>query len=1504
MPLQPQRCKGFLIPWRLPASVQEKHMQNKAKKAKFKTRLTGLSKALLSGVLLSSALLAGTAHAQMGLGSGGVSGERVSTVRMPNADFVERVIDLRVKVLGGEVKFERTWSEGSWRMNEAWSNLVFYYQDPPPDIGFSRSAGAPGTSTRGGLLPSGRYENKIVNVSRAGTMYELSDDNSDENVDIFVEMSTGQSFIRRTKDNWRWYDREGNWINYDRDGRIIDYGDRNGVNVSFIRDGARRMGVKDHHGNTVLSFTFGDGDRLVSVTDNAGRKVTYQWDGNLLKSVIDAEGNTWGYGYDHNGNLTERTEPDGAKMRLTNQGETAKRGGTGLNSQKDPVYIFPITQRSVTSRERRRLMLLQMKRADEAANAPIPARTGSITATNGATTIFNVTHNRSTKEYTAEQIDELGKNTTEVYDNGGKLLSRSINGDLVLTRQYGEKNSYIRSTDERNLTTTVTNNEAGKPTRITHPDGSVETYTYDNTFNKPLTYINQLGVETQWTYDNKGNATTRIDAVGKPEQRFNSWTYDQYGQVMSYTVSGEQNPTEEEKITTTYTYDANGNVKTMTDPMGNTTQYTHNNQGQVTSITNALNHKWEYVYTKEGHLKSITNPLGDSIGFETDALGKPIKITDAEGNASTVTYGYSNKGLTVTKTDALSHATVYQFDSQYKLTSIKLPSGDEVKQTYDTRGRLAQQLDQAGNIIKTAYGTAGTLQAGMPVNMFYPTYQESSQYNALGLPTEVIQNLTEGEEQEQKLTTRMSYNALGMLLSMTQPNGAVTQLQYDAFGNQTKHIDALGSTTQQAFDAQGNMTSVVDAKGNTHRFEYDKNGNLVKEFTPSGRVTTFGYDAAGQLTQRQDAAGNITQYEYNAVGLAVKEVLTAAGQGMPEQTIHYTFDKNGALLETSKVSGRSGDINTYHKFTRDELGRIVREDITYGNGSSGSTAVSRTLRYGYDADGRQVSVTYPDGSVQTASYEHGQLKSITRPDGKEMGWSAYEWMRAKQLDTPSVKQTLSFDALQRTAGIEAKNSGNTVLLQRGYVYDKAGNIVKRGTEEGEYAYGYDQLSRLKQVNPPQSAQDKGLPIEAYAYDAVHNRIGSSHQAGEWLYNEDNELLKFGVGADETSYTYTANGHVQTETLNGVTRTYTYDAADRLVRVAQKVAGNETEIARYTYDPFGRRVSKTVHGETTYFIYSDEGLIAELNEGGDITRAYGWELNSMYGTAPLWQAEVTNNKVNQAQFHTLVTDHLGTPQMAGNDQGQITWKAVSESFGKTLPDTQNQITVNLRFPGQYFDAETNSHYNYFRDYNPTTGRYLQRDPIGLDAGINWFGYVQGNPMIYIDPIGLYNPQKCASIENRIKNLQDEIWNKRYPDLANNPANLPEKAFPGSALRDTVQGHKILVVIQLRQLDNAWQEWYDNGCDNPPSSGSCPQDEKDDVKEEAPDDTTVRSALPPIVPIRGIRGRITHVAPAGSMSPAVYRNNRALGYGIMGDGMRRMQGGGGGGSSYLYNQLTNK
>ena len=177
-------------------------------------------------------------------------------------------------------------------------------------------------------------------------------------------------------------------------------------------------------------------------------------------------------------------------------------------------------------------------------------------------------------------------------------------------------------------------------------------------------------------------------------------------------------------------------------------------------------------------------------------------------------------------------------------------------------------------------------------------------------------------------------------------------------------------------------------------------------------------------------------------------------------------------------------------------------------------------------------------------------------------------------------------------------------------------------------------------------------------------------------------------------------------------------------------------------------------------------MAEADEQGTLTKAYGFhpdaQANGLWSTNPVWQADVKNGKLKdeQTQWHYLHTDHLGTPYMATNKQGEKTWRAYSQAFGEAIIDKESTTTVNLRFPGQYYDEETGTHYNFQRDYSPYTGRYLQADPIGLEGGLNLYGYVGGNPVSEADSTGEYwqlpalfclrFPRICRAISMCFKN----------------------------------------------------------------------------------------------------------------------------------------------------------
>ena len=103
------------------------------------------------------------------------------------------------------------------------------------------------------------------------------------------------------------------------------------------------------------------------------------------------------------------------------------------------------------------------------------------------------------------------------------------------------------------------------------------------------------------------------------------------------------------------------------------------------------------------------------------------------------------------------------------------------------------------------------------------------------------------------------------------------------------------------------------------------------------------------------------------------------------------------------------------------------------------------------------------------------------------------------------------------------------------------------------------------------------------------------------------------------------------------------------------------------------------------------------------------------------------------MYYFVNDHLGTPQKIVDSAGQVVWAAAYFPFGKAQVKPE-MVTNNLRFPGQYFDAESGLHYNWHRYYDPDIGRYITADPIGLEGGVNLYTYVENNPVKLVDPPG--------------------------------------------------------------------------------------------------------------------------------------------------------------------------
>ena len=177
------------------------------------------------------------------------------------------------------------------------------------------------------------------------------------------------------------------------------------------------------------------------------------------------------------------------------------------------------------------------------------------------------------------------------------------------------------------------------------------------------------------------------------------------------------------------------------------------------------------------------------------------------------------------------------------------------------------------------------------------------------------------------------------------------------------------------------------------------------------------------------------------------------------------------------------------------------------------------------------------------------------------------------------------------------------------------------------------------------------------------------------------------------------------------------------------------VTGYAVNGLGQRVKKTVTGGplagTTTFIYDEDGkLLGEYDGSGNMIQEYVWHGETL--------VSVMRGTVSAPQVFSVETDQLGAPRQVRDANKVLRWQWDPDPFGVTPPQEDpsglGTFTLNLRFPGQYYDKETNLHYNMARDYDPAIGRYIQSDPIGLRGGINTYAYVNNSPINYIDPTG--------------------------------------------------------------------------------------------------------------------------------------------------------------------------
>lgn len=730
---------------------------------------------------------------------------------------------------------------------------------------------------------------------------------------------------------------------------------------------------------------------------------------------------------------------------------------------------------------------------------------------------------------------------------------------------------------------------------------------------------------------------------------------------------------------------------------------------------------------RKGDLWKVINPAGHPVEYLAyDGAGRVISQKDANGTVTSFQY-HPRGWLAETRVHGADGAPDRVTSIEYWPTGLTRriiqPDGSHVSYRYDAAHRLVEVEDGSGNTIEYVLDNAGNRIAENtrdPAGTLTRTL--SRLFNARG------ELVTQADASANP--TDFAYDINGNNTSVTDALGRVTQNEYDPLNRLKRTVQDLGgigADSQFKYDALDNLTEVTDPKGLKTTYARNGFGEVVTQTSPDTGVTAFTYDSAGNVLTRTDARGVTANYSYDALGRT-----TAVAFGDPGADIHYVYDQPSAQCAEGERAGIGRiasmiDPSGRTDYCYSAMGDLVRR-VQVVDGQA------LTLRYAYDAAGRMQSMTYPDGSLVDYSYDAlGQVSSVgvtpaggsrevllhgvqTLPFGPEKTWT---FGNGRRLDR-------SYDLNYLPKSISDARDGLNVA----FGVDPVGNITSLtdgGPQVQRATLDYDGMGRLTAFKDAET----GVAIEQYSYDATGNRLSFGNSAGIQTYKYLAESHRL-TSVDGAVRTYDAMGN--TLTIGGEWQ-YTYDVAGQLSLASRTGSSHVSNV----HNGAGQRVLQKS---------GDESKLHLHGENGEWLGAYG--ANATPSQQVIWLGSRPVGMIQAGRLLYIESDHLGSPRALLDPQLDATvwrWSLMGEVFGGGPPEEDPDHDgvaqeFSLRFPGQRADPAIGLNYNYYRDYEPQTGRYSRSDPIGLSGGVSTYSYVSSSPLTLIDPQGLYETTVSA------------------------------------------------------------------------------------------------------------------------------------------------------------------
>jgi RHS repeat-associated protein len=678
-------------------------------------------------------------------------------------------------------------------------------------------------------------------------------------------------------------------------------------------------------------------------------------------------------------------------------------------------------------------------------------------------------------------------------------------------------------------------------------------------------------------------------------------------------------------------------------------------------------------------------------------MGRPTSVTDPAGTVTTLTYAANNLDVTGITNSLGTLSRTY--NAAHDLLSTTDRMGATVSYAYNTFGQVTTTTDPLNVVTNFTYDINHFLvqitKAGQTLKSFT--------YDALGR----VNTYTD----ENGLTTTIAYNNLNDINKVTYPDGKFTSTTYSAtFPHQVTLVtDRAGRSIQYSYDALQQLVQVVNAEAGIVALERDSNGNIVKLTDTKGNVTLYAYDTGDRLISKTYADGSLLSYTYTV------DNLLQQGEG-----VSLTYDAN-------------------------------RNITSYGTGGT----------YAYDAFNRRVSVQ-----------QHDDIANVTT--GYAYGYDANS--RATSIDGPLGNDTISlqYDAKGRMIGYSLQG-GQSVS----YTYDPFDRITTVSSPAGAYTYTYSAASPL----PQKLTRPNGSYTE-YQYDTLKRltSVANKTAAGvvistyDYTYNGQDlratETITGGAPLgtfDYESASYTTNNLNQLVTSTGPYQNVTYSyGTDGAMALENLLVGTDLSLSYlqnrlfhasrvkdtyYSYNGDDFLIKKQlkngslVENETNYVRLGDL-VLQERDANNAVIREYTWGPNQGGGIGGL--LNLAQGGLNYSYLYdgkdniTSLID--GTQSVAA--------AYAYDPFGNLMART-GTLDQPYGFSTKPYDENTGLYYYGYRFYRPSIGRWISRDPIREQGGLNLYGFVQNNPVNRLDPLGLADDMEWESVDRNFHATKEVV-----------------------------------------------------------------------------------------------------------------------------------------------------